>query len=960
MRLVTLGGLKLEPPDFQRPKPLLLLAYLALEGPKERRHLSELFWSDASEPATSLRVALGQLRKGAPNAVLEDGSKLSLALETDVLELLEAIRHSESERVAALSVGAFLEGFVLPDWSAELEEWVYASRESVAALVRGALLREAEQLARTGDFGLAARRAEAAFLVKGVKAAETDDLMRLYVLLLAGDSVLAAQVRSEGQEFGLAFSVTQADARAQFAAVNQSTQQFGLRPLPYAKTSFVGRDPELIELANLFASQEVRLVTLLGTGGIGKTRLALQLAHDQLQEQQFQDGVYFIALENLENGNQIPRAILDGLGISVQGNTDPLELLKSSLSDRHLLLVLDNFEQLIDAVLLVSALLEHCPKLCLLVTSRERLNLEEEFVLTLSGLPISKDQSNLLELEASDAVRLFVQRAKRTRVDFVLNQADLIAALEICRLVEGVPLGIELAAAWVKIMPVAQIALELSRNLDALESNSRNISERHRSLRAVFEHSWNLLSQKEQLALARLAVFQGGFTREAASAVTGVTIPVLASLVDKSLLRVTQDGRYDRHALLYQYAFQKLEAQPAEFATMLKNHCEYFLAWTKETRQHLLQANQAYWLDRLELERPNFEAAMHRSELEGNAEALLGFCVALGQFWLTRGYLGQGRAWFNRALAVPGAEQVIPAYPVALSNLGYLAQRQGEYEFSRSLLEQSLTIFRSVGEKPGMMPALSNLAHAARMRGDMQGALNYAREALLISRELNQEVLISSSLETIGLIHLDHGEYAAARQGFEESLAIRRSLGLKREIANTLSALGETSSCQNDLGAARKFFAESQALFTEIGDKPNLAYLLHNIGDLEQRCRDYSQAKTNYQESLRMLVAIKDMGVIAFSLEGLAASAAMLADPDQAACLWGAAEALRETTGIQIPLNLRAEYDANVIAARTRLGSAAFGSAWAQGRNMKLEDAVHLALGGDAVQVENAKPMSFK
>ena len=615
MRLQTLNGLRLEGADFHRPKPLLLLAYLAVEGAKDRRHLAELFWPEASEPSTSLRVALGQLRKGATGVLNDDGERVALGLETDVTALFEAVREGRFELLPGLYSGVFLEGFVLPDWGAELEEWVYATREFLASQVRGGLVRLAESEAERGHFLEAAKYAATAYQLRGAAPLEPDDLGRLHVLLTAGDHPLASAVQREAREFGLEFLIDSSKAKKRFAQSLEITDATHAiqHNLPVSKTSFIGRDLELVEIGNALSSDEVRLVTLLGPGGIGKTRLALQAAHDQLQESHFEKGVFFVALENLTAGDQVLRAVAAALSLKLAGNTDPLEVIQKFIAQKSILIVLDNFEQLTSEVELVSRLLETCPNLVLLVTSRERLQLEEEFVLPILGVPVPAQDSLLADAELSDAVRLFVQRTKRARLDFALSETDLPAVLEVCRLVEGSPLGIELAAALVKMLPLPEIASEIARNLDVLETRTRNTKEGHRSLRVVFEQSWQRLSSREQAVFAQLAVFQSGFTREAASEVAGATIPVLGTLVDRSLLRVNADGRYDRHVLVHQYATQKLELM-MDVQIIRERHAKCFLILAQMADPELYGASKAIWLVRLALEHENLRTALDWAE----------------------------------------------------------------------------------------------------------------------------------------------------------------------------------------------------------------------------------------------------------------------------------------------------------------------------------------------------------
>ena len=546
MHLRTLGKLALESVDFPRPKLLLLLAYLAIEGSKEKRHLYELFWSGASDPATSLRMALGQFRKVAPDLVLVDERTVSTTVAYDLTELQSIIAQRDPNKLEQFYTGEFLQGFGLPDWSAELEEWVYSTREFVTRAVRGAYLKAAEREAKQGTFFMSVQWAEKAFLLSK-QDLPPEDLERLYPLLLAGDSSFSGEAKELTKTYGLEISQTQEEARARFGLTVAPDAKSTPHNLPRAKTSFVGRDPELLELGQLLSEPEVLLITLLGMGGIGKTRLALQLAREQLQEQNFPDGVYFVPLESLAEPNQILLTLAQILQITVKEN--PFASVMAGIGKQQLLLVLDNFEHLMDAALLVSQILAECPNLKIVVTSRERLNLEEEHVMPLQGLPFNN--VSFAESEYVDAIRLFVQRAKRARLDFELTPQNLPQVLEICRLVEGSPLGIELAAVWLGSLSLADIASEIGQNIGLLETKSLNIAGRHQSIEAVFEHSWKLLKPKEQRILAQLSVFRGGFTRLAASSVADTNLALLSGLVGKSVLRFEEpEGRYDFHPLL--------------------------------------------------------------------------------------------------------------------------------------------------------------------------------------------------------------------------------------------------------------------------------------------------------------------------------------------------------------------------------------------------------------------------
>ena len=401
--LRTFGGLALEGADFRRPKLLLLLAYLTLEGPKDRRFLAELFWQGAAEPMTSLRMALTQLRRGVPEAFEANAKRVKATVTTDALRLLERLEGGTWAEAVRLYEGPFLQDLHLPGWSAELEEWVYSTREFLAEGVRGALLRLAEGDAAAGDFGAAARRAEEAWLLAGAPEPEPEEIGRIGRLLVAGGSLKAPQLQKEARAYGLTLSLKRDEARAQLAgALETRPARHNLRA---RATSFVGRDPELLELARLLAEPDIRLITVTGAGGVGKTRLALQAASAELQGGNFPDGVFFVSLEALVDAGLVPAAVAEALAVSLPGKEAPLAELAHALGSKALLLVLDNFEQLMAGATLVSELLDACPRLKLLVTSRERLNLAGEQLVVLGGLPLPETSLGLKDARYQDSLQ---------------------------------------------------------------------------------------------------------------------------------------------------------------------------------------------------------------------------------------------------------------------------------------------------------------------------------------------------------------------------------------------------------------------------------------------------------------------------------------------------------------------------------------------------------------------------
>ena len=986
MRLQTLGGLRLENSDFGRPKPLLLLAYLAVEGAKDRRHLAELFWPEASEPATSLRVALGQIRKGEAGVLHDDGQRVSLALESDVSSLLGAIREQHLERVPALYAGGFLEGFSLPDWSVELEEWVYATREFLAAQVRGVLLRLAETEAAQGRFAEAARSAEHAYRVRGANTPEAEDLERLLALLLAGDSLLAGEVLREARDLGLKPTVSAEEARARYAAQVKDSPRAVV--LPSARTSFVGRDPELIELETLLCGDEARLLTLLGPGGIGKTRLALRVAGELAQETATWDGVGFVALEPLAHAGQIPAALCEALGLGTQDREDPLAAAIRAIGNRRMLLVLDNCEHLIEAANLVSELLEACPRLRVLVTSRERLHLEEEFVLPLAGLPLPKPGSSLEDAELSDAVRLFVQRARRSRIDYRLDQSDLPFVLEVCGLLEGSPLGIELAAAWVKALPVNEIAQEIRRNLDILETPTRNTKEGHRSLRAVFEQSWARLSGRERDVLAQLAVFQGGFSREAAGEVTGATIPLLVSLVDKSLLRVDATGRYDRHFLLHQYMREKLGLNPELQASTLERHAQFQLRLAATAAPELYGTRKMVWLARLSQEHENLRAALAWAKTQGELEFGLRLAGTLRGFWMIQGFLREGQQTLEEwlSLVIESSQPVTPEVRAnALTGAAWMAHGLDDFNLAKLRFEQSARLRRELGQTGGFEAALVNEAMHARANGEYSRATSLLEESLAMHRsEGNQQSIgqdgLGLSLSRLALILCEQGQFERAHALQVECLNLHRKLEDRGGIAATLLGQSDIAREQGDGTRTKALAEESLALFRDLGEQWGVAFSLNNLALAAWCEHDLESATTLAQQSLEIMrnlwggspsaEALATVGLIAVArgelhdaraaleesitatmkygprwlvaanLESFAGLALRESQAEQAVISLAVADALRTSIGAPLPPLRQAFLEHLKRESQSQLGPALWVKCWQFGTTVRLEDAV--------------------
>lgn len=857
----------------------------------------------------SLRVALAQLRRGAPGALEANEMQVAALVRADAARLLDDLEAGRLAEAVDGYTGAFLPEFYLPDMGAELEEWLYSTREVLAERVRGALLVLAEADAAVGDFTAGRRRAETALRLSGAAPPEPETLTRLHRLLLAGGSPVASELYGEARSYGVSLDTSRETARSR---LSEGTGRLIPNKLPVPPTSFIGRDPELLELAHLLADADTRLITLIGVGGVGKSRLALQAAHNELRGQHFRGGVFFIPLEALQDEDLIPASIAQALDIGLTNDLSGSELARA-LGDRNVLLVLDNCEHLPATAHLVADLLAHGPGLKLLATSREPLNLSGEQLFRVEGLPLAQGELRLEHAQYGDAVRLFVRRAKRAHLQFALSEDNLPHVLAVCRQLEGSPLGIELAAAWVRLMPPDAIAAEIGRSLDFLSGSSRDVSDRHRSLRAAFDSSWKLLSSAEQMLLRKLSVFEGGFTQRAASQVAGSSIARLASLVDKSLLRVLGEGRYDRHPLIYAFSAEKLTEHAEEKRSTQEAHAAYFAAMAEEADAHPSGAEQIIWLARLEREHDNLRAALRWALAGADVELGLRLAVRLYRFWYYRSHFAEGRRWLHAALE--RSEDLEPEPELlrakALHAAGVLATEQGDTDTATTLFERHLRLARRSGDKAGEAASLNSLGIIAWGQHELTRARALIEKSLALRRELGRDELLPRALSNLGLVVLALGNYNEARAIFEESLSLSRRLEQRLGIAIALSNLGAVEVDQADAPGARTRFEDALALYREVGDKDGVAHCL----------------------------------------EGFAAVATLQGRYKDAARLSGAADALREAIGSVLQPSDAARRARRLAPARAALGESDFEAAWAEGKGWSLEESSEFAL--EATELES-------
>lgn len=699
--------------------------------------------------------------------------------------------------------------------------------------------------------------------------------------------------------------------------------------LPTSLNALIGREREHGTIRNALLDPQQRLVTLLGPGGIGKTRLALQLANDL--QGQFRDGAHWVALASVARPDDVLTAIADTLGLSLHGTLAPAEQLIGYLQDRETMLVLDNLEHLLDIAPFVGQLLQRSPQVKILVTSRERLRVGGEWVVELGGLALPAEGATNNPHRA-EAVLLFVERARQSDHAFALTPANQGVISRICHLLQGLPLGLELAAAWTRTLTVDEIADEIERSLDFLTSTERTASKAHQSLRAVFEHSWQLLASDEQRVLAQLAVFQGGWNRQAAQAIAGATLANLASLQDKSLLHRSADQRYDLHPLVQQYALAKLEANPAAATATHARHCHYYADWVEAQFVPLMGAEQRRIVTHLSVEIDNIRAAWGWAVVQQQLDAVERMAETLVSFFELRDWFREADRLFAQAaqaLELPPDIQFLSDPTMVqrqrivgrlLAYASYLIARLGDFEQAPRRLTHSVVLLEAVDDRWGLVTAYEAQGILAFVQGRYSAAREYCKASLAYAEAMERSWFITGNHVMLGLIAQAEGADEEARTQLKEALALARAMnnpyliqaalvyygmallrvGQEDEARASLqevlmradnswaynTALHHTGVAalrmkQGDPAEAVQLLEQSLQVFRQQQNHWEMMRILNVLGAAQFALGKFVAARSTYQEALALGIAANIIPTALSALTGLA-NLAQAEDPAQA------------------------------------------------------------------------------
>ena len=892
LKIRLLGGFSLEldgKPVSGLPsrKAEALLAYLVChERPFPREILADLLWDDRPQEQTlaNLRSLLSGMRRKLGSYLIVTRQSISfnhnsnywldVSAFTTQLPPLAETNHvispdERSQRETAVSIyrGNFLDGFYVRE-SRRFEEWVSLERERLQRLAVHNLQQLVKTILQQGQY--------AAGIEAAVRLLEFDPLSemahRSLMLLLARNGQRNAALQQYDtcchildDELGVP-PTSETTALYERIRTSQTTP---LHNLPPQTTSFVGRESELTELDRLLGQPNGRFITLLGPGGIGKTRLALQMARQIVNGRSgmFLHGIRFVPLQSIDNAQFLPTKIAESLSFSFSGSASPQTQLINYLRGKELLLILDNFEQLISrnngGISLLTQILQEAPLLKLLITSRTRLNAPGEHVFDMRGLPVPTGKSPV-PAETYSAVRLFMDNARRIQQDFAPSPDELQTIVRICQLLDGIPLGIELAAAWVRMLSCREIEAGIAKDLDFLQQAGFSPTERHASLRAAFAYSWRLLDKKAQAGVMQLAVFRGTFDRNAVDQITGIQLPLLTRLVDQCWVRRTSSdhSRYEMLTVMRQYATEKLAHDRDLQTAVSTRHLDFFTQFLESKRSDLRGGKQREALNAIGWQIEDIRSAIEWAIASKNQSALSTMLISLFYFYDTRSWFQEGAELFTRGVTAVSSLPNTPEQRRIVANLqaraGWFRFHLGEYEQSQHLLHHSLDILRTAQAEADMVFNLNYLGAVARHQGEYETATGFLQEALHIAEQINDQLGASIALNILGQVASLEGDFEVARFLCQQGLAIKRQIGDQWGMTYSLTYLGRVAQAVGDNEEAQNLFQESMAISESFGDKRGVAFALQNLGQTAVSQGNPAEADELFRQSLDISREIGD------------------------------------------------------------------------------------------------------
>lgn len=884
-----------------------LLAYLVLQrhASQPRHHLAFLLWPDTPEAQahTNLRTLLHRLRQALPEAdcfLQADAQTVrwqpNAPFTLDVADFEQALKQANTITTLQQAID-FYQGDLLPGC---YDDWILPHRERLRQVFSQALEQLSIRLENEHDYPAAIRTTQRLLRHDPLHEVTYRRLIRLHAL--NGNRAGVQQVYQDclatlRRELDVAPSPATQQAYERLAYIDTPITQ--RHNLPVQLIPFVGREEELAQLANLLANPACRLLTIVGPGGMGKTRLAIRAARAQIGV--YLHGIYLAPLAATISADFLVSALADALNFAFHGPEDPKIQLLNYLREKEMLLVLDNFEHLLSpsvsspeggikggAGFLVE-ILTSAPEVKLLVTSRERLNLPGEWLFEIEGLntppPVSPltGEDTVTKLETYSAVALFLQAARRVQSSFQLTAETRAAVAYLCRLVEGMPLALELSASWVRSLSCAEIVRELEQNLSFLATSQRHVIERHQSMQAVFDHSWRLLSAEERRIFRQLSVFQGGFRREAAEQVTGASLPLLSALVDKCLIHRQPSGRYDLHELLRQYAATRLAEETEEQVVVQERHGRYYMDYVWRQTESLKGGRQSQAMAEMKPEIDNIRLAWNWAVARGRVTEIGRAALGWSIFYDIQGRYHELKEvcqqtvdklesiWLNETAEERKREAGI-VFGFMLATHGALYLRLGELGGkSKELLQQGIILLRQLGARTELATALHYFGSLEVFLGEFTEAQALLQEGLALFREEQDQRGMGLCLAVLGMATGSLGQYTEAYQLLQQGIALLRAVDDQHYLGMSLSFLGDIVVQMGRLAEAKQLLLESLAITRALGDRWSMALCLNQLGVVNFLTGEaaWAEAKQLHQESLVLAKELGEKYIVVVSLNHL-------------------------------------------------------------------------------------------